>query len=61
MLDEATDVEANHGGQYYLDLAGNVRKGPPVASRRLAGGGPNCHCGPIFSKVGPTFALCDTT
>ena len=26
LLDEATDVEANHGGQYYLDLAGNVRK-----------------------------------
>ena len=47
LLDEATDVEANHGGQYYLDLAGNVRKGPPAASRR----GPTCHCGPIFSKV----------
>ena len=26
LFDEATDVEANHGGQYYLDLAGNVRR-----------------------------------
>ena len=53
LLDEATDVEANHGGQYYLDLAGNVRRGPPTHKRGGHGGAhhqSSCHCAPIFSK-----------
>ena len=38
-------AEAEDGEQYYMDLAGNIRRGPAPGSRRDP-----CQCNPIFSK-----------
>ena len=35
--------QLNPGEEFYLDLAGNVRKGPSSRNR-------NCYCAPVFSK-----------
>ena len=35
--------QLNPGEQFYLDLAGNIRKGPSTQNR-------NCYCAPVFSK-----------
>jgi len=35
--------QLNPGEQFYLDLAGNIRKGPSSRNR-------NCYCAPVFSK-----------
>ena len=51
LIAEATDNE----GQYYLDLAGNVRKDITPKKRRDVSGrngtGKGCHCGNAFSKI----------
>ena len=40
------------GEQYYMDLAGNIRRGPAPGSRGAAAAAAACHghCNPIFSK-----------
>ncbi len=35
--------QLNPGEQFYLDLAGNIRKGPVTKTR-------NCYCAPVFAK-----------
>ena len=35
--------QLNPGEQFYLDLAGNIRKGPSTRNR-------NCYCAPVFAK-----------
>lgn len=35
--------QLNPGEQFYLDLAGNIRKGPSSRNR-------NCYCAPVFAK-----------
>ena len=35
--------QLNPGEQFYLDLAGNIRKGPSARNR-------NCYCAPVFAK-----------
>ena len=41
MLNELSQALLTHSLQYYMDLAGNIRRGPAPGARGAGGGG--CH------------------